>query len=161
MDILKVIKEFLEEPDRTSMPIYKSDLRDYAGIDPKTAEDFFRIIEFCQQEIPAISISLPPPPPDEGAENFLVYKLKKSKPITWHVNPTKTPRQPPRPLLVLKFRCACGEETVYPEHCGEHMEYDFESKKLRCRFCQTTAPIPIHHDEEMKVVVQKLDNQPK
>ncbi|NHI84112.1 MAG: hypothetical protein EAX81_07400 [Candidatus Thorarchaeota archaeon] len=54
MEILEAIKEFLDE--RGSKPFYKSDLRE-KGIDPKTAEDFFKIIRFCQKQLPRIKIT--------------------------------------------------------------------------------------------------------
>ena len=54
MEILETIREFLDE--RGSKPFYKSDLRE-KGIDPKTAEDFFKVIQFCQKELPRIKIT--------------------------------------------------------------------------------------------------------
>ena len=54
LGILQIIKEFLDH--RQHVPIIKSDLREF-GIDPRTAERFFRLIHYCQNEILRISIN--------------------------------------------------------------------------------------------------------
>jgi hypothetical protein len=53
MEILGAIREFIAEAE--GKPFHKSDLRE-KGIDPRTAEEFFRIIQYCQKEIPRIRI---------------------------------------------------------------------------------------------------------
>ena len=53
-EILKAIRDFL--CGTPAGPIYKSDLREI-GIDPRTAERFFRLIRFCQEEMPRIQIA--------------------------------------------------------------------------------------------------------
>jgi hypothetical protein len=53
MEILGAIRDFIEEAG--GKPFHKSDLRE-KGIDPRTAEEFFRIIQYCQKEIPRIKL---------------------------------------------------------------------------------------------------------
>ena len=65
MEILMNIQEFLNESE--GKPFYKSDLRE-KGIDPRTAEEFFRIIDFCQREVPRIRIT-------ELGGNFIVQEV--------------------------------------------------------------------------------------
>jgi hypothetical protein len=55
----------------------------------------------------------------------------------------------------MKFHCDCGEEAIYPWHCGEHMNFDVENKVLQCEICRATAEVPKHCEKLMKVVVEK------
>ena len=54
MEILETMRNHLLAVENG--PIYKSDLK-ARGIDPRTAENYFRIILFCQYEMPRLSIS--------------------------------------------------------------------------------------------------------
>ena len=54
MQILQTIKDSLLA--HRGRAVYKSDLKGI-GIDPRTAEHYFRIIHLCQSEIPRLSIT--------------------------------------------------------------------------------------------------------
>jgi hypothetical protein len=54
MQILQMMRDYLVTTDRVA--IYKSDLKE-RGIDPRTAENYFRVIAFCQSKVPRLSIS--------------------------------------------------------------------------------------------------------
>ena len=62
IEILRIIGAYLEK--RGGVPVYRSDLRK-KGIDPRTAENFFRMIQYCQNQVPRIRIS-------EADERFVV-----------------------------------------------------------------------------------------
>jgi hypothetical protein len=62
MQILQMMRSYLVSTNRVA--IYRSDLKE-RGIDPRTAENYFRAIAFCQSEIPRLSIA-------EGRDRFIV-----------------------------------------------------------------------------------------
>ena len=53
MKILEGIKNFLAESEEKLF--YKSELRSI-NIEPSTAEEWFKIIEFCQTQLPRVSV---------------------------------------------------------------------------------------------------------
>ena len=99
MEILVNIQEFLNESD--GKPFYKSDLRE-KGIDPRTAEEFFRIIDFCQRELPRIRIT------DLGG-NFIIQEVAPEDMITEFRD--SLARRPPLPTKAPKKAATPSQKT--------------------------------------------------
>lgn len=167
MDILQAMKEFLDESDFKDLnkSFFKSDFRS-KGIDPSTAEEFLRIVEFCQTQFPPIKIIT--------TGKRVLIKLDKSQILSGtplkqelldrvqnRVSVVVDQKENrlfyslPPPLLI-KFRCTdCEIESLYPEHCNEPMEYESDENILRCEICGLTQPLPLHHGKTMKIKVEK------
>ena len=172
MEILQTMKLFFDETGYNK-PFYKSDLKSQ-GIDPATAEDFLKIIMFCQREVPFIEIT------DFGKrfilkENvnkkhldmneFLQLKeelISKKEQLTPVDTYTKTKLSKEMrtltyssdPILLMKFVCQeCDFAILYPDHCGEQMDFNSATNQLECYFCKIVQPVPIHHGKEMKIMI--------
>ncbi|MFQ5978431.1 MAG: hypothetical protein ACE5OZ_09910 [Candidatus Heimdallarchaeota archaeon] len=159
MEILQAIKEFIDESE--SPLFYKSDLRT-KQIDPRTAEEFFRMIHFCQRKLPPITII-------ETHRNFIVQISDRISLENDLENVLKSKEFPIEqlshqgllenhfsPKLQLKFKCECGEIAGFPAHCGEGMAVDTESKILRCEFCKITKEFPSHCGKTMGIIAIKI-----
>ena len=178
LEILQSIKLFFDDIGHHK-PFYKSDLKS-KGIDPATAEDFLKIIMFCQRELPFIEVT------DFGRRFLLKESIKhqhldmneflqlkeeligKKEQLTqvdmesrnklskeeW----TKAYREPG---LTLKFTCQeCDFSIIYPNHCGEQMDFNASTNNLECSICKIIQAVPIHHQKEMKIIINnQRDNK--
>lgn len=176
-EILIAMKEFLEESDfiGSDKAIYKSDFR-VKGIDPSTAEEFIKIIIFCQTQFPSIDVI-------KTAKNLMIRPRSKDRlrtPFEKELIERVQNRQKRDPeylpaylvdyrfkyghdkshqqesKLTVKFRCVdCEIESDYPEHCNEPMEYDTNENLLKCWLCGLTQSMPVHHNKIMKILIEK------
>lgn len=179
LEILQTIKLFFDDLGYHK-PFYKSDLKN-KGIDPATAEDFLKIIIFCQRELPFIEIT-------DFGKRFILKKNSTIEHLDMneflqlkeeliskkdHLTPVDmesklkldkemwTMTYNSDPILLMKFVCQeCDFSIIYPDCHGEQMDYNYATNQLECYFCKTTQPVPIHHKKQMKIVIlDQRDNK--
>ena len=173
LEILQAIKEFLDESEE-SQYFFKSDLRT-KGVDPATADDFLKIIIFCQKELAEIEI-------EDVGKRYIIKKMKKKRYLSMDefqefknelIN-KKTDLVPVKgffgrgkddldrftyntdtPYISVYFTCqVCDVRSEYPEHCGEPMDL-IDKNEMNCYFCKITQCFPKHHGKEMKLMFIK------
>lgn len=179
LEILQSIKHFFDDLGY-QRPFYKSDLKNQ-GIDPATAEDFLKIIMFCQRELPFIEVT-------DFGKRFMLKENISQKHLDMneflqlkeelndkrgHLTPVDleskmklskeewTMTYNSDPILAMKFDCQeCDFSIQYPTHCGEQLDFNATTNQLECSICKIVQPVPIHHTKEMKIVItNQKDNK--
>ena len=176
IQILQTIKEFLNEAE--GKPFHKSDLRE-KGVDPRTAEEFFRIIQYCQNDIPRIRItevgasliiqeSTATDILEEFRESMSVFdpkqaQLEEAKTIQESLSEIQAGlRAPPLQEKMeipwssadtqMNLHCEiCNSSVDYPLHCGLAMKFDMKGKRFTCANCGATVKIPVHCGKKMSI----------
>lgn len=162
MEVVEAITQFIM--DRRGKPFYKSDLREI-GIDPKTAEDFLRIIQYCQRNIPTINIT-------ETDGHLIIsrtYERVLLKELQEAQKEYEKHRVDDRDELVIptlrgksievRLRCSfCNETQKMPIHCGQQVVLDIDNRILQCHECHSTIPFPTHCSRPM-IAEYVVDNE--
>ena len=153
MEVLEAITRFII--DRGDKSFYKSDLREI-GIDPKTAEDFLRIIQYIQRNVPTINIT-----ETDGYliinrtyEKVLLKELQEAqREYETHkleVGDDLTIPTPKGKSIEVRLRCSiCNEIQEMPTHCGQQVILDINNRILQCHECHSMIPFPTHCNKSM------------
>jgi primosomal protein N' len=150
MEILEIIADFIRNME--SDMAFVSELKSQE-IDPRTAEEFLRIIEYCQQEVPRVRIEkLGDRPIITSAldDPSALIDTLGSEPVSY--NRRQSFIQMPKKIMYTKLRCTnCNEDADYPTHCGRVMTIDLENKDLVCDACGIHFDVPQHCKTHMSV----------
>ena len=145
MEILELMKQFILE--KKGKPFYKSDLRDI-GIDPKTAEEFFKIIQYVHRDMPPINIT-------EAGGHLIISQsyervlLRELQAAQKEYDTSGVPSIPGRSIEV-RLRCEiCNEIQKLPEHCDKQIILDLDNRIFRCQDCHSAIDFPNHCGKPM------------